>query len=303
MVSEGEVWVDLVAPDEATLRAALPDDVHDVTIERILRFTGEPRPRLETRDTYLFGVLVFPTVPDGAASVDFQEIDIVATTTAFVTIRQRATHGEPAGFEEVRAHADHSGAGPGMCLYYLIDQIAEQFLDLIDFYDDRIEQLEDSVATLPSSDIRRRIADYRHEMLHVRRMLTPTRDAARSVLDDRVDLGGEHRMFPRPVELHFADTYDKLLRATDNLDLTRDLLAGVRDYHQAEIANEQNEVTKRLTAIASLLLLPTFIVGLYGQNFIHMPELRWRYGYQFSWTLIIVTTVLQFWYFRRKRWI
>ena len=39
--------------------------------------------------------------------------------------------------------------------------------------------------------------------------------------------------------------------------------------------------------IASLLLLPTFIVGVYGQNFDHFPELHWRYGYAYSWALIV----------------
>ncbi len=77
----------------------------------------------------------------------------------------------------------------------------------------------------------------------------------------------------------------------------------MRDYHQSKIANDQNEVMKRLTVIAALILLPTFIVGLYGQNFIHMPELRWRYGYAYSWGLIIVTTIVQLWFFRRKRWL
>ena len=86
-------------------------------------------------------------------------------------------------------------------------------------------------------------------------------------------------MFPRDVELHFADAYDKLLRAVDGLELSRDLLAGVRDYHQAKIANDQNEVMKRLTAIASLLLVPTFIVGaLRPELHKSMPELRWAFG-------------------------
>jgi magnesium transporter len=93
------------------------------------------------------------------------------------------------------------------------------------------------------------------------------------------------------------------MRASDGLDLARDLLAGVRDYALAKIANDQNEVMKRLTAIASILLLPTFIVGLYGQNFRNMPELRWHYGYGYVWALIIVTTALQLWWFRRKKWI
>ena len=105
-------------------------------------------------------------------------------------------------------------------------------------------------------------------------------------------------MFPREVELDFADVYDKLLRATDGLDLSRDLLAGVRDYHQAKIANDQNEVTKRLTVIASLLLVPTFIVGLYGQNFRHIPELRWGYGYWWSLGLDPAHDAAQLLFFR-----
>jgi magnesium transporter len=93
------------------------------------------------------------------------------------------------------------------------------------------------------------------------------------------------------------------MRALDGLDLARDLLASVRDYHQAKIANDQNDVMKRLTVVASLLLPPTFIVGVYGQNFDHIPELHWHLGYAYSWAIIVGSTLAQLWYFRRKRWI
>jgi magnesium transporter len=83
----------------------------------------------------------------------------------------------------------------------------------------------------------------------------------------------------------------------------RDLAAGVRDYAQAKSASDQNEIMKRLTVIAALFLPPTFIVGVYGQNFRDMPELRWHLGYVFSWTVIIAITTAQLVYFRRKRWI
>ena len=112
----------------------------------------------------------------------------------------------------------------------------------------------------------RAISHIRHEILEVRRALAPSRDAARRVLDDRVELDGDVTLFPRDVELHFTDAYDEVLRANDGLDLARDLLSGVRDYHQAKVAQDQNEVMKKLTVVASVLLLPTFIVGLYGQN-------------------------------------
>ena len=123
-------------------------------------------------------------------------------------------------------------------------------------------------------------------MRGIRRTLTPTRDAVRRIVDDRVELD-EGELFPRPVEIAFGDAYDKLLRATEALESSRDALGGVRDYLQGKIANDQNEVMKRLTVIASLLLVPTFIVGLYGQNFRHIPELAWGYGYWWSWGWII----------------
>jgi magnesium transporter len=80
-------------------------------------------------------------------------------------------------------------------------------------------------------------------------------------------------------------------------------VAGVRDYHQSKIANDQNEVMKALTVVASMLLLPTFIVGLYGQNLKGIPELGWSFGYWWSWGLIVATSIAQFVFFRRKRWI
>jgi len=105
------------------------------------------------------------------------------------------------------------------------------------------------------------------------------------------------------VEIAFGNAFDKLLRGSEGLDAARDALAGIRDYFQGKIAIDQNEVTKRLTAIASLLLVPTFIVGLYGQNFRNIPELHWGWGYWWSWGLIIATTIAQLVFYWRKRWL
>ena len=110
-------------------------------------------------------------------------------------------------------------------------------------------------------------------MLHIRRTLAPTRDAVRKIVDNRIELD-DGELFPRDVEIAFGSAFDKLLRASEGLDSARDSLAGIRDYLQGKIANDQNEVMKRLTMVASLLLVPTFIVGLYGQNFHAHPRAR-----------------------------
>jgi magnesium transporter len=190
-----------------------------------------------------------------------------------------------------------------MMLYRLVDDIAEHYLDLVDALDDEIDALEDTVETAPTTEIRNRIGELRHDLLHIRRTLAPTRDAVRQIVDNVIEVEGEE-LFPHDVEIAFNSAYDKLMRAVDGLELSRDLLAGVRDYLQAKIANDQNEVMKKLTVIASVLLVPTFIVGLYGQNFRHhFPELGWRFGYAWSWGLILLSTGLQLWYYRRKKWI
>ncbi|HET9730330.1 MAG TPA: magnesium transporter CorA family protein [Acidimicrobiia bacterium] len=297
-------WIDLCDPDEATLRATLPAGIHDLTVIRLLRPAREdhePRPRMEARGNYVFGVLSFPVVDGECVS---QEIDVVATLDRLVTVRKTPVGGrDHIDLAAVRASAERLGATPGLALYMLFDEVAERFLDVVDNFDTTIDDLEDHVTEWESGRIRTQISSTRHDILHVRRLLAPTRDAARAILDDRVELDGEITLFPRDVELHFADAYDKLLRATDGLDLSRDLLAGVRDFHQAEVANDQNEVMKRLTVIASVLLLPTLIVGVYGQNLKGGPEFNWAHGYWWSWGLIVVTTLAQLWYFRRKKWI
>jgi magnesium transporter len=299
---DGAWWTELVDPDEAALRAALPPDVHPSVVERLAAPAAAGlRPRLETQGSYVFGLLMVP-VERARAEVAFHTIGLVLTADRLVTAEHSPDDDEQPLCSTVRAAALRAGDGPSLALHRLMDEIAERFLAFVDDVDADIDELEDNVMAWPSQRVRGEISRLRHDILHVRRVLTPTRDAARAVLDDRVEVEGVE-LFPRHVEVHFADVYDKLLRAADDLELSRDLLGGVRDYHQGQIATDQNEVMKRLTAVASLLLLPTFIVGLYGQNLRGVPEFGWEHGYAWSWAVIVVTTVLQLVWFRRRRWI
>lgn len=297
-------WVDLLDPDEHALRERMSLRLFPLALEDLLQPTvhdDEPRPKLESHGTYVFGVLLVPVEVPSEDRVYYQEVDLVLTESLVVTVRKTPANGTPIDLSGIRENA-RDNLTAGMLAYRIFDQVAESFLDLVDALHDEVDELEDHVEEWANERVRRRLSDLRHDLLHIRRTLAPTRDAARRVIDDRCELA-EGELFPHEVELHFGDTYDKLLRANDGLESARDLIAGVRDYHQSKISNDQNEVMKRLTVVASILLLPTFIVGLYGQNFHHIPELGWAQGYGFSWFLIVATTLLQLWYFRRKQWI
>ena len=301
------VWIDLLDPDPETLDRAVEGEVHTSALDRLRapsRSADEPRPRLETHGDHVFGVFVVPLFIPDEVRVVYQEVDVVVDIDRMVTVRKTPEDGPPFALDDVRKTALEAGDSPGQCLYYLFDEIAERYLTLVDALDEDVDALEDQIQSGPAAaEVRKRISGLRHNILHVRRSLVPTRDAARLVLDNRVDLEGDRELFPRDVEIRFADAYDKLLRATDGLELSRDLLAGVRDFLQAQVSVDQNEVVKRLTVVASILLVPTFIVGLYGQNLKGVPEFGFRYGYAWSWFLILITTAAQLVYFRRKRWI
>lgn len=49
-----------------------------------------------------------------------------------------------------------------------------------------------------------------------------------------------------------------------------------------------NATTYALTIIATVLLVPTLIAGIYGMNFRHMPELLWHNGYFMALGLMLV---------------
>ena len=299
-------WIDLIDPTPEELRERLPRELYETALDRLLapaEHTDEPRPTLQGHGGYIFGIfLVAVGVPE-EDRVFYQEVDVVVTHDVLVTVSKTPPGEHPYDPRPARESCRPDDSA-GMMFYRLVDDIAERYLDLVDQLDEEIDELEDGVETAPAAQTRDRLSELRHDLLHIRRTLSPTRDAIRRVVDNVVEVEEGEEVFPHDVEVAFNSAYDKLLRAFDGLELSRDLIASVRDYLQAKIANDQNEVVKRLTAIASILLVPTFIVGLYGQNFIRsMPELRWRFGYEWSWGLIIVTTIAQIVYFRKKRWL
>ena len=296
-------WLDLVDPNPEEVLAALPAHVDPEVVEALASpGTGdrEPRPLLEGHGSYVFGVLVAMLPLTHEHRIAFQEIGLVATPELLVTVRKTSRDG-PA-FDPSALHAaTESDAPVGILIERVVDDVADTYLDLLDAIYAEIDALEDRIDELRPSRIRLRLSELRHELLHRRRTVSATRAAVRRVLDGRIEVG-DHALFPPEIERLFGDTYDTLIRVTEELDIARDLLSGVRDHLQSKIAENQNEVGKKLTVIASLVLVPSLVVGFYGQNFTSEFEKGfWALGV--STGLILVSTVVQLALFRWRRWI
>jgi magnesium/cobalt transport protein CorA len=299
-------WTALLDPTPEELREKSPTELHGHLLEVLCATPepgNEPRPTILSYGSFILGVFVVAVVKRDENVVYYQELDMILTHDAVLTVCKTPPGGHPPyDIQRVRAEV-HPEDTPGLIAYHIVDDIAERYLDLVDDVDAEIDELEDNVETQAPELTRQRISTLRHDLLRIRRTLSPTRDAVRRVVTDVVDVETGPKVFTGKVDVAFDVAYEKLMRAFEGLELSRDLLSSVRDYQQAKVAEEQNDIVKRLTSIASLLLFPTFIVGVYGQNFHNIPELRWHYGYALSWGVIIVVTIVQFVYFRRKNWL
>jgi magnesium transporter len=199
------------------------------------------------------------------------------------------------------AIGDEAGRPLGELVHRVFDEVADSYLGLLDMTFAEIDALEDRIDELRPAEVRLRLAELRRDLLRRRRLVSATRASVWRVADGRIEVG-DSELFPRPTERLFADTYDTLVRVGEELDVARDLLAGVRDHLQSKIAENQNEVGKKLTVVASLVLVPSFVVGFFGQNFAGEFD-RHYWTVVVSTAVIVASTLAQLALFRWRRWI
>ncbi|HSP47971.1 MAG TPA: CorA family divalent cation transporter, partial [Clostridiaceae bacterium] len=103
-------------------------------------------------------------------------------------------------------------------------------------------------------------------------------------------------------EFYIKDVYDHIIQIIDTTETYRELLAGLMDLHLSNISYRMNEVMKVLTIISTIFIPLTFIAGVYGMNFVYMPELRSRWGYPLTWLVMVVIAAGMIRYFKKKEW-
>ncbi|HEV2904217.1 MAG TPA: CorA family divalent cation transporter, partial [Pyrinomonadaceae bacterium] len=135
------------------------------------------------------------------------------------------------------------------------------------------------------------------KLLYLRRAITPLRDVFNTLLRR------EQPIFPRETHVYFQDVYDHLIRVADNIDTLRDMLSSTMDAYLSVSGNRMNKVMKRLTSVSTILMSVTLIAGIYGMNFVFMPELRWRYGYVFALLSIVAVGLALYAYLKKVDWL
>ena len=113
----------------------------------------------------------------------------------------------------------------------------------------------------------------------------------------------ESTLIEESVGLYLRDVYDHTIQIIDTIESFRDIISGMLDIYLSILSNKMNEVMKVLTIIATIFIPLTFIAGIYGMNFIYIPELQIRWGYFASLFIMAVVAMIMGIYFRRKKWL
>ncbi len=180
--------------------------------------------------------------------------------------------------------------------YALIDAIIDGFFPVLEVYGEQIEDLEDEVVVNPTRQTLEKIHSLKRQLLMLRRAIWPQRDAISVLVRDGSDL------ISQDVRVYLRDCYDHAVQVIDMVETYRELASSLMDVYLSSVSNKMNEVMKFLTVISTIFIPLTFVAGVYGMNFEHMPELKIPWAYFACWLGMASIAGLLVFYFHRRGW-
>lgn len=271
-------------------------ELHPLIIEDIVN--TNQRPKIDEYHDYFF-IVAKMLYRNNSGTLEHEHISIVLGKNYVLTFQE--ANGDV--FDGVRdrlakAKGRIRSRGADYLVFALLDAIVDNYFIVMEEISERIEDIEDRLLSVqPTDEITFEIQELKKTMLRIRRAVFPLREVVSRL--EKVDGG----LIDEQTVHYIRDLYDHIIQVSENIDVYREMAWGLMDMYMTTISHKMNEVMKVLTIMASIFIPLTFLAGIYGMNFTHMPELEWEYGYP---TLLIIMFLLflgMIFYFKRKRWL
>ncbi len=270
-------------------------DINSLVLEDVLN--PDQRPKIEDFDNHLFFTLKTLNTLQSDIII-YEQMSFILGENYLLSFQEK----EGDLFDGFRGRLKNDPKSKArkkdvdFLFYRLIDTIVDSYYLILESIAERIEVLEDELFLNPSSETLQKIQILKKELIFLRKSVYPLREAI-SLINK-----GEFSFIKKDTQQYFRDVYDHTIQVIETLETYRDLSNGLMDMYMTSMSNKMNEVMKVLTVIATIFIPLTFIAGVYGMNFQHMPELNWKYGYAGVWGLMLACLVLMLIYFKRKKW-
>ncbi|MBI5700989.1 magnesium/cobalt transporter CorA [Candidatus Saganbacteria bacterium] len=266
--------------------------------EQILDTTG--RPKIEDLGGQIFIILKMFLYNKDTSKIISEQVSMVIGRSWVITFQERGQKEDV--FDPVRKRIRTSGtkirrSGTDYLAYRLIDSIVDNYFFIVEILGDEIEKNEDETLRNPCQKTLHIMQKIRKEILYLRKSIWPVREILNSLQR------GESILVSDETRKYLRDLYDHTVQIIDAIETTRDTLSYLLDIYLSSISNKLNEVMKVLTMISTIFMPLTFLVGVYGMNFKHFPELDWKYGYLMVWIVMFIIAGIMAYIFRRRKWL
>lgn len=181
--------------------------------------------------------------------------------------------------------------------FALLDVVVDHYLAIIEEYGDEINEQE---ARLLGEFKKEMLADLnlsKKEVNYLRRYARPLRDTVLGF--NKSDLA----IIDKKTRPFLKDLNDHITHVTETIEVYRETINDNLNTYHTHMTNKLNDVLKVLTIFSVVFIPLTFMAGIYGMNFEHMPELGYEYSYPIFWGAILVVAGGMIYYFKRKNWL
>ncbi len=289
------VWLDISNPGESEARL-LRDAIgfHPLAVEDCLR--GRQRPKMDRYAGYLFLVVYAAGVNPERNRMALNELHVFFGAGFLVTVHDHRV-GEVGRILARWREAPARIPDVGSLAYHLLDIIVDDYFVALEHLASQVEEVESTVFARSGAAPLPQIQRLRQELLLFRRVVAPQRDVLSTLL--RRDLP---RLGPALVP-YFQDVHDHTIRVTEEIDALRELVSALLDAQLSASSHQLANVMKIMTAWSIILMSMTLVAGIYGMNFVFMPELEWRWGYFGTLGVMLGIGSSLVAYFRRHEWL
>lgn len=269
--------------------------LHPLTLEDIAN-TGQ-RPKMEAYPDYLFVVIKSFFFEPHDRLPTAEQISLILGKHYVITFQEQTSSLLAPIRDRIKQDSGrYRRSGPDYLFYSLIDMIVDNYFLVLESIGEKVELLEKELILSPGKTTLNKIYQSKREIMYLRKSVWPLRELCANLeREDSALISHNTRVFLR-------DVYDHSFQVIDTIETFRDILSNLLDIYLSSVSNKMNETMKVLTIISTFFIPLTFIVGLYGMNFVNMPELRWEYGYAYVLGLMTVIAVGMIVYFKRKKW-
>jgi magnesium transporter len=301
LVAQDDVflWLDVRAPDDDELRL-LKDafGLHPLVLEDLRHHHQRPKVELFEGQAY---VVLRPVRPADDVVLEELELHAVAARRYLVTIRGNDDFDMSTTVERWDRQPELMVKGGGFAVYVLIDEVVDEYLTTVEHLEDQADDLEDMIfatddGPADAPQVQERLFRLKRECVRLRRAVMPLRRG--------IDLLQEEpELTVASLVPYYRDVMDHVIRTVELTDNVRDLLTSMLEVRIAQVANHSNDIMKKLTAWAAIILVPTLIAGIYGMNFDTMPELGWQLGYPGALGLMALSALALYLVFKKREWL